>query len=162
MVACPKCGFNLVEDEIECPRCGVIIAKARPSPSRSTVAAKPVLAARGAVMRYPLVESMNQISDAPLGDKYTVLLFDNIKSAGSVQYAFLLGVFDNATREPVYFVASEVNEMAAAIGDGSHFLGVFTGEIHANMGSSDDWGDPRKFFSKAIRLAEERFGVARD
>lgn len=156
MVACPKCGFNLVEDEIECPRCGVIIAKARPRPSRSMVAAK------GAVMRYPLVESMNQISDAPLGDRYTVLLFDNIKSAGSVQYAFLLEVFDNATREPVYFVASEVNEMAAAIGDGSHFLGVFTGEIHANMGSSDDWGDSRKFFSKAIRLAEERFGVARD
>lgn len=108
----------------------------------------------------PLVESMNKVGGAPLGENHTVLLFDNIKSSGSVQYAFLLSVFENEKQKPVYFVTSELNEMAAAFGGGSHFLGVFNGTGHANMGSSDDWGDPRKFFPEAIRLAAERFGVS--
>jgi hypothetical protein len=107
----------------------------------------------------PLVESINQVSSAPLGDKHTILLFDNIKSAGAIQYAFLLGVFDNAGKVPVYFVASEVNETASKLGGGSHFLGVFDGIGHRTMGSSDDWGDPRKFFPEAIRLASKHFGV---
>ena len=112
-------------------------------------------------MQYmPAVESMNRVGGAPLGEKHTALLFDNIKSAGSVQYAFLLAVFDNEKQEPVYFVASEVNTMAAAFGGGSHYLGVFDGSGHANLGSSDDWGDPRKFFPEAIRLAAERLGVS--
>jgi hypothetical protein len=111
-------------------------------------------------MYMPVVESMNRISGAPLGDKHTVLLFDKIKSSGLVEYAFLLGVFENDEQKPVYFVASEVNTMAAAFGGGSHFLGVFDGSGHANLGSSDDWGDPRKFFPEAMRLASERFGVS--
>jgi len=108
----------------------------------------------------PRVESVNRVGAVPLGDGHTALLFDNIKSAGAVQYAFLLGVFDNAKQEPVYFVASEVNETASVFGGGSHYLGVFDGSGHANLGSSDDWGDPRKFFPEAIRLAAERFGVS--
>jgi hypothetical protein len=113
-----------------------------------------------AVKYMPLVESMNRVSGAPMGEKHTALLFDNIKSAGSVQYAFLLAVFDNEKQKPVYFVASEINSMAAAFGGGSHFLGVFDGSGHANFGSSDDWGDPSKFFPEAIRLAAAHIGVA--
>jgi hypothetical protein len=114
-------------------------------------------------MKYmPLVESMNDVHAAPWGEKHSVFLFDHIKSAGSVQYAYLLGVYDNDTQQPVYFVASEVNDLAASLGGGSHFLGVFDSNGHANLGSSDDWGDPRKFFSEALRLAGERFGVRMD
>jgi hypothetical protein len=117
---------------------------------------------RTTVNYMPLVESMNRVAAAPLGDKHTALLFDTIKSAGAVQYTFLLGVFDNETQKPVYFVASEVNATAAVFAGGSHFLGVFDGTGHANLGSSDDWADPRKFFPEAIRLAAERFGVSLD
>lgn len=113
-----------------------------------------------AVNYMPKVESMNRVAGAPMGENHTALLFDNIKAAGSVQYAFLLTIFDNEKQEPVYFVASEVNTMAEAFGGGSHFLGVFDGSGHANLGSSDDWGDPRKFFPEAIRLAAARFGVS--
>ena len=107
----------------------------------------------------PLVESMNRIGGAPLGDQHTVIMWDNIKSTGSVQYAYLFGVFDNAKQEPVFFVASEINQMAAVFGGGSHCLGVFNGSGHANMGFSDDWGDPHKFFPEALRIASERFGI---
>ena len=107
----------------------------------------------------PLTKSMNLVGAAPLDERRSAKLFDKIVSAGSVQYAFLLAVLDNVKEEPVYFVASEVNEMAAAFGGGSHYLGVFDGSGHANLGASDDWGDPRKFFPKALRMAAERFGV---
>ena len=36
---CLKCGFDLTDNQSECPRCGVIIAKARPTPTRPVVAA---------------------------------------------------------------------------------------------------------------------------
>jgi hypothetical protein len=107
----------------------------------------------------PRVESMNRVAGAPLGAKHTVILFDQIKSGGSVEYAFLLAVFDNDSQQPVYFVASEVNSMAKTLGGGSHFLGVFDGNGHANRGASDDWGDPKKFFPEAIRIAAAAFGV---
>jgi hypothetical protein len=113
-------------------------------------------------MKYtPQVKSMNRVGGAPLVPGYTIVLWDKIESAGAVEYAFLLGVFDDNTKQPVYFIASEVNAMAAAIGGGSHYLGVFDGSGHANCGSSDDWGDPRKFFPKALAMAQERFGVTR-
>jgi hypothetical protein len=107
-----------------------------------------------------MTKSRNRIGGAPLGEKHTVLMWDAIESAGSVEYTYLVGVFDNAKQEPVYFVAAEVNQMAAVLGGGSHCLGVFDGSGHANLGFSDDWGDPRKFFPKALELAAARFGVA--
>jgi hypothetical protein len=111
-------------------------------------------------MQYmPRVESMNRVAAAPLGAAHTLILFDQIKSAGRVEYAFLVAVYSNATQTPVYFVASEVNSMAATLGGGSHYLGVFDGQGHANRGASDDWGDPKKFFPEAIRIAAEAFSI---
>jgi hypothetical protein len=107
----------------------------------------------------PRVESMNRVAAAPLGDKHTIILFDQIKSAGNVQYAFLVAVYNKASQLPVYFIASEVNSTAPTFGGGSHYLGVFDGNGHANHGASDDWGDPRKFFPEAIRMAAQAFGV---
>ena len=108
-------------------------------------------------MYMPLVASMNRVSTAPIGPNHTVALFDCIKSAGSVEYAYLLVVSDDRTQKPVYVVASEVNSMATNFGGGSHFLGVFTEAGHINMGSSDEWGDPHRFFPKALELASEEF-----
>jgi hypothetical protein len=105
----------------------------------------------------PMVESVNRVGQVQIGDKYVALMFDNIKSLGSIEYTYLLGVFDTKTEQPVYFVASEVSSTAKAFGGGSHFLGVFDGEGHSNLGSSDDWADSESFFAKAIALVEARF-----
>jgi hypothetical protein len=75
-----------------------------------------------------------------------------------VKFEYLLVILDNAKQEPVYFVSSEVNEMAALLGGGSHALCVFDGDGHANMGFSDDWADENAFLAEAGRLARERFG----
>ena len=69
---------------------------------------------------------------------HQAVLLDSIVSAGSVEYLYLLVVYD-AQGESCFFVASEVNSLCAELGGGSHFLGVFLGEGHANHGSSNDW-----------------------
>jgi hypothetical protein len=87
-----------------------------------------------------------------------VFLFGSgLSSLGSIEYTYLLGVFDTKTEQPVYFVASEISSTAKAFGGGSHFLGVFDGEGHSNLGSSDDWADSESFFAKATALVEARF-----
>ncbi len=110
----------------------------------------------------PQVKSWNMVGSAPLGPSHTLKMFDTIRAAGSIQYAYLVGVFDNASDEPVYFVASEVNSMAAVMGGGSHCLGLFDGDGHANMGFSDDWGNPRNFFPQALKIAADKFDVPMD
>lgn len=109
-------------------------------------------------MNAPAIVSANQIGELSLGQNHRILFLDNIHSAGSVRYAFILAIYDTA-QKPVYFLASEVNQMATSFGGGSHFFGVFDGEVHANLGASDDWGDPHKFFPQAVRTAAKRFGV---
>ena len=112
-------------------------------------------------MQYrPAVKSMNRVGAAPLGGGHTAVMFDDVEAVGTIQYAFILAVYDDATREPVYFVTSEVNAMADAFGGGSHFLCAFDGPRHVNMGASDDWANPEKFFPEALRRAAEWVRIA--
>lgn len=113
-------------------------------------------------MYAPRIESASRLGEVPLGPDHKAVALGEIESSGAVKYAFILAVFEIATGEPVFFVASEENGMAKAFGGGSHFLGVFDGQGHANRGALDDWGDPAKFFPEAVRIARERFGVAPD
>jgi len=103
---------------------------------------------------------MNRVRRVQLGEEHTAILYDQIDSAGSVKYAFLVAVVENGKKEPIYYIASEVNQMAAVLGGGSHYLGVFDGSGHANLGAKNDWGNAHKFFREALRIAEEKFGEA--
>ena len=107
----------------------------------------------------PAVESANRLASTPLGPDHTMAMFDQIKAAGRIQYAFLVGVFENKTKQPVYFVSCELNTMPE-LGGGSHFLCTFDGDGHGNCGASDDWGDSEKFFKRAKQMVQQRFGVA--
>jgi hypothetical protein len=112
-------------------------------------------------MRYkPMHGAMKLINRETFFDDHIVMLWTDIEQVGMVKYAYLLGVFEAASREPVYFVSSELNTTAALFGGGSHVLGVFDGDGHANLGSSDDWANERAFFAEAGRLACERFRPA--
>lgn len=102
----------------------------------------------------PVIGDATPVKRIPLATgKHTAVLLDNIESKGSVEYRFILAVFDDETREPCLFVASEVNAMAEKLQGSSHFLGLFPGDGHANLGSSDDWADIGKFEEAAVELA---------
>lgn len=102
----------------------------------------------------PVIGDARPVSRTPLATgKHTAVLLDDIESLGPVKYQFILLVFDDRSKEPCLFVASEVNETARRFGGGSHFLGLFAGETHSNYGSSDDWSDIGKFEQAALKLA---------
>jgi hypothetical protein len=109
-------------------------------------------------MQYtPMHGAMRLINRETFFDDHIVMLWVDIEQVGPVKYEYLLGIFDKITRQPVYFVSSEVNAMAALLGGGSHALCVFDDDGHANMGFSDNWADESAFFAEAGRLARERF-----
>jgi hypothetical protein len=83
------------------------------------------------------------------------VLLGNIVSAGMVKYLYILVVYER-DGEPCLFVASEVNEEREAFGGGSHFLGVFPGDGHLNLGDSDEWANRERFVERALGIARER------
>jgi hypothetical protein len=107
----------------------------------------------------PAVESMNRIGGTSLGPNHTMLCFDQIKSVGPMKYTFILAVYDNRTREPVYFVTSEENPTRHIHGGPSHFLSIFDVPGHCTLAASDEFADADRFFPEAMRLVSARFGV---
>jgi hypothetical protein len=90
--------------------------------------------------------------------KHMAVLLGDIESDSRIRYLHILVVFDQ-NQQPGFFVTAEVNVMARRFGGGSHFLGVFDGRGHLNMGASDDWADEAKFTAEALRIANEKLGT---
>ena len=63
MAACLKCGFDLAENQSECPRCGVIVAKARPARPQPAVVDIPVTTSKAptAPSPAPQVEPVREL-----------------------------------------------------------------------------------------------------
>lgn len=97
---------------------------------------------------------------------YMAMVFTNCESAGHVQYEHVLMVYEvNASKpddEPpirVMAVASEIN-IQSQPGDGcSHFLGVFPGTGHMNMGCSDEWADLQTFIMRALEIVVNHMDI---
>ena len=107
----------------------------------------------------PMIESATLRERVPLGEEHLALLYDEVVSAGSVQYHFVVVVFEHDAEAPCLFVTSEVNAMASELGGGSHFLCVFEDETHFNLGDDDAWSDQERFFPESLRVAAERLGI---
>jgi hypothetical protein len=131
-------------------------------------------------MYAPRVESARTRKRYDLGE-YEATLLDQVRSAGSVEYEFIMPVFRKGEDQPFLLVAAEKNDPAGAdellkelgidaadlapasdAAEGSHFLCLFDGEGHANLGSSNDWGDADKFEAEALRIVAEKLGEGAD
>ena len=78
-----------------------------------------------------------------------------------VEYLYILAAYQDGESQPSLFVASEKNQMHGWFGTGdSHFLGVFTGMKHLNMGASNDWADLELFTTRALTVAVEHLGLS--
>ena len=90
---------------------------------------------------------------------YTFALFGDIEQQGLIEYLYVLVAFKDGDHSPRLFVAAEVNEVAQHFGGGSHFLGIFDEEGHANMGAADEWGDLERFTEEALTIATTRLAL---
>jgi hypothetical protein len=110
-------------------------------------------------MKYtPRIASAQPAARYEVAGRQAVLL-GTIVSAGMVQYLYVLVVYER-DGEPCLFVAAEVNQDREAFGGGSHFLGVFSGDGHVNLGDSDEWADREQFVQRALEIARERLPAA--
>ena len=109
----------------------------------------------GSMQYAPAIRSAKMRGQFQIGSRTAILLTD-IVGISRIKYEFIMAVIDVGGKA-VYYVASEVNPMAKRFGGGSHFLGLFDGEGHANCGGSDDWGSQDKFTTEALRLIHQKF-----
>ncbi|MHC5028637.1 MAG: hypothetical protein ACYTGR_17960 [Planctomycetota bacterium] len=93
----------------------------------------------------PELDDARLVETWRLGRRYIVMLFTNIETLGSIEYAFALVVIDQDTQETCLFVASEVNPLATWPGQGSHLLTAMDDRQYENFGNSDAWADVQTF-----------------
>jgi len=108
----------------------------------------------------PSITNANTLQVFAAGD-YMALLLGNIASDTPVEYLYVLSVFRAQGQELCFCVAAEKNSVPME-GAGSHFLGVFPGKCHENLGLSNDWADREKFTARALSIAKERLGIYQD
>lgn len=106
---------------------------------------------------FPSIKSANVRREFPAG-KYKAVLYDNIESTSSVRYLYVIAMFGEGG-QALFFVTSEVNTAAKRFGGGSHFLCVFDGERHSNLGGSDEWADAEKFTMEALKIIKKKFVI---
>ena len=98
---------------------------------------------------------------------YIATLLTDLESPGKIDYLYVMCVFEAPDDELCLCIASEKNaryEPGTAGDDAgdrgeSHFLGLFPGQGHVNMGSSNDWADLEKFTVRALEAARQHLGV---
>jgi hypothetical protein len=111
---------------------------------------------------FPALERARPVKRFQLGP-YLAVVFTDCASMGTVQYTHVMFVLDEDSTEPRLAVAAEVNTLHGQPGfeaSGSHFLGVFPGDSHLNLGDANDWADLETFTHKALELAAGHLGVA--
>jgi len=107
-------------------------------------------------MYAPAIIDAKEVERFKLGP-YDARLLTDIKAQGFVRYLYVLVIIKDG--EPCYFVSSEVNEMAAELGGGSHFLCSFEGDRHSNYGCDDKWADLATFKEKAVEMAKDQLNI---
>lgn len=109
-------------------------------------------------MYFPTLKKARLVKLYRLGD-YLCFLLTDCESLGAIQYEHVLYVNPQGEKRPCFAVASERNSMKAQLGGGSHFLGVFPGSGHSNMGASDEWANLDLFTSRALEVVAQHFSI---
>ncbi|MDB5294786.1 MAG: hypothetical protein JWO31_769 [Phycisphaerales bacterium] len=104
---------------------------------------------------FPMIKSARTVRVYEFGEHSAVLL-DNVRSAQTIQYFYVLLVFRGREDLPCFAVASEWSD---DVSRWEPFLGAFPGDGHQNLGASVDMLDREKFASAAMSVVTERLGV---
>ena len=109
-------------------------------------------------MYFPTLKKARLAKLYRLGE-YLCFLLTDCESLGAIQYEHVLFVNYQGEQRPSFAVASERNEMSSQSGAGSHFLGVFPGSGHGNMGASNDWAKLDIFTARALEIVAQHFAI---
>ncbi|RMG61685.1 MAG: hypothetical protein D6722_19315 [Bacteroidetes bacterium] len=123
----------------------------------------------------PAVKSANRLRSYQSAS-YEAILLDQIQAEGSIQYQFLLAVFEGNAQNPFLILSSEKSnplagfdlkdflgedeedDSPAVVPGTTYFFCYFEGDRHVNLGSSPEWADVQKFEKRALALLQEKLG----
>jgi hypothetical protein len=116
---------------------------------------------------WPAVKDTGTLTRGFRFGQYSAAVFTDVVAAGTTEYLYLMPVLRVVDQKLCMVVSSEKNRMygKSFSGDGtpdmgeSHFLCVYPGDEHWNLGSSNDWADLDRFTAKALEVAREHLGV---
>lgn len=111
-------------------------------------------------MYAPVYKSAKVLRRYDLGD-YAATLYGAIVPRGYIAYGHILEVVDKTSGLPCLHVASELNAAGGVHGLGSHYLCLYPGDGHINLGCSDSWADEDKFARAALKQVRARIPVGR-
>jgi hypothetical protein len=107
-------------------------------------------------MYLPTLKSARTVKMFRLGSYLAVVMTD-CESSGVIQYTHVVFAGKLTDQQPTFAVAAEVNRRPFP--GCSHFLGVFPGSGHRNLGCADTWADLDAFTSKALAIIAEHFAI---
>ena len=116
---------------------------------------------------WPVIKGGKVASQFRFAD-YQALLMIKMRSPGLVKYLYVMLIFKMPENKLCLCVASEKNrdygrntqdDQPFDFG-GSHFLGLFPGQDHLNLGASNDWADVDRFTARALELARDHLKVS--
>ena len=80
--------------------------------------------------------------------------YANLKSAGAIEYRYMVGVYPSGSMKPLILVTSETSAFLELSDPGNFALGVFLPEGHRTLAVAPEYGHWNVFLQKAVEIIE--------
>ena len=80
--------------------------------------------------------------------------YANLKSAGAIEYRYMIGVYPSGSMRPLLLVTCETSAALELSNPGEFALGVFLPEGHQTLDVASDYRDWMYFLGKAIPIVD--------
>jgi hypothetical protein len=80
--------------------------------------------------------------------------YTNLKSAGAIEYRYMVGVYPSGSMKPLLLVTSETSAGLELSNPGEFALGVFLPNGHRTLDVAAEYGQGAYFFEKAAAIVE--------
>lgn len=80
--------------------------------------------------------------------------YANIKSAGAIEYRYMVGVYPSGSMKPLLLVTSETSALLELSEPGKFALGLFLPEGHHTLAIAPEYGHWNVFLQKAVEIIE--------
>lgn len=80
--------------------------------------------------------------------------YTNLKSAGAIEYRYMIGVYPSGSMRPLLLVTCETSAALELSNPGEFALGVFLPEGHQTLDVASDYRDWMYFLGKAIPIVD--------
>jgi hypothetical protein len=90
---------------------------------------------------------------------YEALVLDNIHSKDPVDYYYILALYQDGVKDPIFFVTSEAVPTPSAGKDLAPVVCTYEGDRRIEGDASSSWEDYRRFVAHAFQLVAQKYAL---